>query len=320
MMNVVHITENPIAGAPLNLSRCLNKYQSHKVKSRCIAQSDRNENRVFGADLIIDSTPYPVLKAVLEQADIIHFHNFYQNQHLFRKHPEFWKIVMQKQRVWQVHSPRETAWIRLEDALEDKHMEKLVIGQYHPRQWPECKIVPNVIDIWDERLMPDWSVINEIPRVVYSPSRIGFKGWDNKGFEETVPVLQKFVDDRLITAEVIYDRPYEECLEKRKKADISIDETVTGSYHLCSLESLAAGLITIAGLDEMQISTLKDLTDSSDLPWSVATPKTLESVILGHLIAGKPIRATRKESRAWMEKYWDPKIMTRKFTDIYEAL
>lgn len=148
MIRVIHITENPIAGAPINLSKALNKYQGDKVSSVHIAQSDRNENRIFDSDIIIDQVSEHFLRHTLEKADVIHFHNFYRNQHLFRKFPRLWDIVMTKKRCWTVHSQRETTWVRLEDALEDKRMKKLVIGQYHPRQWPECEVVPNVIDIW----------------------------------------------------------------------------------------------------------------------------------------------------------------------------
>lgn len=317
-INVVHITENPIAGAPLNLSMALNKYQSHKIRSRHIAQSDRNENRIFGSDILIDNTPYHELKNTLSSADIIHFHNFYRNQHLFRKFPELWDVVMKKRRVWQAHTQRDIKWMSMEDGLRDSQAKHLVIGQYHPRMYPECSVVPNVIDIWSDNLKPDWETRNKIPRVVYSPSRIGFKGWDNKSYESVIPILQNLVNGGLITAEVIHNLPYKTCLEKRKRADISIDEISTGSYHLVSLESLSAGLVTIAGLDDIQIATLKELTGCDWLPWVVAKESTLTSV-LKSLATSEDIFEKRQAARSWMEKYWAPEITTQKFVDIYES-
>lgn len=320
MINVVHITENPIAGAPINLSNALNKYQSDKIRSRHIAQSDRNENRVFDSDIIVDQEKEGFLRDILEQADIIHLHNFYQNQHLFRKHPKLWDVVMKKKRVWQAHTQRDISWMSMEDGLNDKRAKHLVIGQYHPRMYPECEVVPNVIDIFEQALMPDWSVKNEIPRVVYSPSRIRCKGWDNKGYDETIPVLQRLVDDRRITAEIIFNVTHNECLSKRRRADISIDEIVTGSYHLVSLESLSAGLVTIAGLDTIQIATLEHLTGSRELPWVIAGPKTLEEKIRCLVSDPEYVMGARARSRAWMEKYWNPKVTTEKFIKIYESL
>lgn len=324
MIKVVHITENPIAGAPMNLCAVLNKYQGTEVSCRHIAQSDRNDNRIFRSDIIIDAVPYELLRNTLLEADVLHFHNFYRNQHLFRKYPDLWKIAMTKKKVWQVHSQRDTVWVDLEEGLRDKTAKHLVIGQYHPRQWPECQVVPNVIDIFDPNLMPDFSVKNEIPRVVFSPSRIGLKGWDNKGYYETLPALQELVDRRQITAEIIFNQTHEVCLQKRKKADIAIDEIVTGSYHLCSLESLSAGLVTIAGLDEVQIRTLKDLTGASELPWVVAKPESIRQVLSDMTspanIQNGALQAVKQLSRQWMEKYWHPVIMAHKFVEVYKSL
>lgn len=320
MIKVVHITENPIAGAPIALSKALNKWQSDKVQSRHIAVSDRNENRIFDHDLLIGESHKAEIFKVIQDADIIHMHNFWQNQELFRKWPELWPVVMKKKRCWQAHTQREISWMSMEDGLRDKGAKHLVIAQYHPRLYPECQVVPNIVDIFDPRLAPSGSQVSQIPRVAYSPSRIGFKGWDNKGYHETVPVLQKLVNEGYITAEVIYNKPWSECLERRSKADISIDEIVTGSYHLCSLESLAQGKATIAGLDAIQVKTLRDLTGSDDLPWVIARPETLESA-MRELVSSPPqLFELQQRSRQWMETYWHPKKMTDIFVKIYEGL
>ena len=144
----------------------------------------------------------------------------------------------------------------------------LLIGEYHPREWPECHIVPNVVETTEPLLTPQERVWSGPLRVAYSPSRIRLLGWDNKGYDETVPVLQAFVNKGSLTAEVIYGVPHAECLAHRQRAHIAIDEIVTGSYHLCSLEALSQGCLTMAGLDQLQQDTLKALTGASWLPWA----------------------------------------------------
>lgn len=319
MIKVVHITENPIAGAPIALSKALNRWQSDKIQSRHIAVSDRNENRIFDHDLLIGEGHKAEIFRVIQEADVIHMHNFWQNQELFRKWPELWPVVMKKKRCWQVHTQRDIQWVNLEAGIQDKGAKHLVIAQYHPRLYPECQIVPNIVDIFDPRLQPSVTK-NDIPRVTYSPSRIGFKGWDNKGYHETVPVLQKLVNEGCITAEVIYNKPWTECLQRRSKSDISIDEIVTGSYHLCSLESLAQGKATIAGLDALQVQTLRELTGSDDLPWVIARPDTLESALRELTSSPDQLKELQTRSRSWMEEHWHPKKMTDIFVKIYEGL
>lgn len=319
-MRVVHITENPIAGAPMNLSLALNKWQGDRISSRHIAASDRNEARVYKSDLLTEVNSYDEIRKVMEEADVFHFHNFYSKQDLFRKYPNLWDICLRRPRVWQVHSPRGTAWMDIQEGLRDPRAAHLVIAQYHPREWPECRIVPNVIDITEPLLTPQERIWSGPLRIAYSPSRIRLLGWDNKGYDETVPVLQRLVDKRAISAEVIYNKPHEECLRRRSTAHIAIDEIVTGSYHLCSLESLAQGCLTFAGLDDLQTKTLKDLTGATWLPWARANPDNLMQRLIVCIQDPSGVKLMAGESRRWMEKYWHPKDMTNRFMEIYEGL
>lgn len=319
MIHVLHITENPIAGAPMNLSRALNKYQSDKVKSRHIAASDRNENRVFDSDLLLDVHSADEIEQAVLQADVVHFHNFYSKQYLFRKYPYLWPEVKKKPRVWQAHSQRSIEWMDITEGLRDQRAKHLVIGQYHPREWPECEVVPNIVDIWDEKLMPT-KRDNDLMRVAFSPSRIGLKGWDNKGYEVTKPVLQRLVDEGLIEAEIIYDYPYEKCLKHRRVADVVIDECVTGSYHLTSLEALSQGQCTVAGLDNIQLETLATLTGTKSHPWFVARADTLYDRLKMLAEHTPTVKMYGLQARAWMEKYWNPKDLTARFVKIYEEM
>ena len=321
MLNVVHITENPIAGAPMNLSRALNKYQGDKVTSRHIAASDRNESRVYSSDLVLGRNPYEELKAVMAAADVFHFHNFYRSQELFRRHPDLWTLCLQKSRVWQVHSQRSISWMPITEGLEDPKAKHLVIGQYHPREWPECTVVPNVIDIFDPALKPTSRVWDKGPlRVAFSPSRIGLLGWDNKGYEVTLPILQDLVNDGVIQADVIYNEPHATCLERRSRCHIAIDEIVTGSYHLCSLESLSQGCATVAGLDQTQIQTIKELTGADYVPWLVMGQKSFAADFRALAQDRYLMMDFARGGRVWMEKFWHPKDMTGRFVEIYEGL
>lgn len=321
MIKVTHITNNPIAGAPINLSLALNKFHGDKIKSRHIAGSDRNENRIYKTDLLTTKNSYEELRKAVHEADVLHFHNFYLNScDLFHRYPDLRALARRKPRVWQVHSPRDTKWMDIEEGLRDDQAKHLVIGQYHPRQWPECEIVPNIIDITLPEYTPQARKWDMPLRLVFSPSRIKSFGWDSKGYDETYPILVKLVTAKVITAEIIFDRPHAECLEKRSQAHISIDEVVTGSYHLTSLESLAQGLVTIAGLDSQQLKTLKELTGSASHPWLIARPQNLESQI--RMVAESPAIAQRfaSDARKWMEECWHPKKMTERFVEIYKGL
>jgi hypothetical protein len=317
-MNIVHITENPIAGSPSNLNSAINKYTNHK--SRLIAAHASNENRTFKSDLIIDNTDYDIIYNIIQNADIVHLHNFYKKQHLFRKYPELWPIVEKKTRVWQAHTQRNCHWVDFEEPLADKTMKHLVIAQYHTRQYPECTIVPNIIDIWDKKYMPLAGNHNTIPHVVYSPSNQNLSGWDDKGYSETRPVLMKLAVGGNMSHDIIINVPHEECMFRKSLGDIGIDEVKTGSYHLCSLENLSLGLATIAHIDRLTSAAISSITGTTEIPWISTPHHGLETAIF-NLISNKDrLEKKKNESRLWMEKYWAPEVLVKKFTDIYESL
>jgi hypothetical protein len=319
-IRVVNVCDNPIAGSPISLSKALNKWSDNQVWSRHICSTDRNDSRVYDSDLLLGVHSYEEIRKVMEEADIFHFHSHYSKQTLFNKHPELWDICLSKPRVWQAHSQRSITWMDIEEGVRDPAARHLVIGQYQPREWPECTPVPNIVDITLPELTPYPREWRGPLRVAYSPSRIGLTGWDDKGHAETVPILQKFVDRRLLTAEVIHDVPYRECLTRRGRAHIAIDEIVTGSYHLCSLEALSQGLATMAGLDMLQLQTIKDISGAEWHPWIIAIPETLKHRLAACVQDPAMVYNTAMMGRRWMEKYWHPRDMCQRYVDIYKEM
>jgi hypothetical protein len=314
-MRIVHITENPIAGAPWNLNHAINTYTEHS--SRLIAAQAGNQDRVFPSDIIIDNSSYDIIHNIIQEADVIHLHNFYDNQHLFRKYPDLWPLVMSKPRVWQAHTQRDCKWVSFETPLADKSMKHLVIAQYHPRQYPECQIVPNIIDIWDRKYRP---IRNEnlIPHVVYSPSNQNLSGWDDKGYAETKPVLTYLASNSIITHDMIINVPHEDCMLRKAYGNIGIDEIKTGSYHLCSLENLSLGLANIAYLDDLTLQAIETVTGTKENPWFNTRATNLQHKIVEIACDRGAMRQHQDNSRAWMEKYWDPKVLVNQFIDIYK--
>jgi hypothetical protein len=210
----------------------------------------------------------------------------------------------------------------MEEGLKSPLVKKrLVIAQYHPRMYPECTLVQNVVDIWTPGLMPEVKSNASLPRIVYSPSRIRLKGWDDKGYDVTAPVMQKLVNEGVATAEIIFDKPHKECLLRKRRGDIAIDEVVTGSYHLCSLETLSQGLVTLAGLDEIQVLTLMEVTGCKrdSLPWVISRAENLEANLRKFCGDQSLLRDRQTYSRGWMELYWHPKRVLGRYIEAYQG-
>lgn len=317
-MKVVHITENPIAGAPLNLVGILNKYASAYVEARLISKTAANLGRTFGSDLLVNEHPEEI-RQVIRDADIIHFHNFFKKQELFKRYPDLWPIVQKKKRVIQFHTQRQNKWISFEDALADKTMKHLVIAQYHPRQYPECTIVPNLIDIWDPKYI---GYINEnaIPYVVFAPGNISLNGWSDKGFEFTKDILRSLDLRGLIQKDIIMEVPHDECMKRKKVADIGIDEVITGSYHLNSLEYLSLGVVAVNACDDLTWGYMRSVCGAEKNPFYITRKPDLQSRLLDLVRQPKLLKELKVAGRVWMERYWDPTKLVHRYVDVYRSL
>ena len=95
---------------------------------------------------------------------------------------------------------------------------------------------------------------------------------------------------------------------------------MTGGYHLCSLEALSQGLITIAYLDEKtQQAIHKVVGKLTTLPWINTTCSSLEQTIINlSKQSHEYIQFKKQYSREWMEKYWHPRTMVKHYLKLYK--
>jgi hypothetical protein len=308
-LKVVHISDFPLSGAPYRLAE-VQRLQG--LEARLLNHVDRyDENRVYPHDLLMSAEP-GLIAHLLESADVIHFHNQWRNGELFRLHPWAWDVVRRKPCVIQFHTPREE---HLEEGLGEPSLLKLVVAQYQVRFYPECRPVPNVVPI-DDALHSPAGAENDPPVIAYTPGNCDRTGWRSKGCAETLAVLERGFRYRFVTGV-----PWTEAMAVKRPCDIAIDEVVTGSYHLCSLEALSLGLATIAGLDERTVDALEAVTGTREHPWIVARPDTLHGELARLVADGDYRRAKRREGRAYMERHWNPARVVARFVDVYaEAL
>jgi hypothetical protein len=311
MLKVVHISDNPMSAAPYRLAQV----QRHAgIEARVIHRVAHANlgppRRIYPHDLLNDD-PESVLRPVLEGAHIVHYHQQWQAGALFEVHPWSLEVVRRKPSLIQFHVPRTD---RMEAVLRDPAVIKLVVAQYHVRMYPECIPVRNAVPIEDELHRP-LGIRNDPPIVAFTPPDCGLDGWWSKGCVETRRVLEGHFRHLFLT-----DRPWLEVMEARRRCDVAIDEVVTGSYHMCSLESLSQGLATVAGLDSPTVDALERVTGTRAHPWIVASPDTLRRR-LEELVADPDLLQARREaSRAYMVRHWHPEAVAGQFREIYDRV
>ena len=256
-------------------------------------------------DVVGEESSLDHLQGLLDWCDIVHYHDVYTKQCIFEKLP-----VPKKPSVIQVHSPK--SWFDYKSVLESK-LPIAVIAQYHPREWVRelTYIVPNVVDIEEYRPV---AKNNPRPVVSFAPSSTNGKDLNDKGYS-TVRFYLKRRND--INFQLIHDRPFEECMQLKRHADIGIDDIRNGGYHLSALEYLSMGIATICYIDDQTERVVKDLTGCLELPF---IHKGKNNIVSPMHTALRNYLGLGFLSRQWMETYWNPSVLCNHYTRMYESL
>jgi hypothetical protein len=260
-------------------------------------------------------------------ADVLHLHNFLD---LDSRHfaPIDIKKLWQEGRplVRQFHSAPQSvaAYMNVPvSSLHDCPIPKLVIAQFQARYYPTAKLVPNIV-LDDDVLRPNGPRPTRL-RIGFAPTRFTSgraARWDTKGYRETVRLLarvrRKAATRKIdIDIDLIEQVSHAECLRRKAACHVVIDDLVTGSYHLNTLESLAAGSVCLTYMDRATQQAVFDLTGRSDFPAVSVGLEDAESVLLS-LAADLPlVEAMGQNARTWMAKHYDPKQMALHFLDAY---
>lgn len=329
-LRVVHVALTPLAGSPIRIVSALNQHSG--VRARLVVLNPgAYGSRTFDGDLDWQVEREAALEA-LRQADVVHCHHYFDlEQNPFQI--DFRKCCRTDVRfVRQFHSTPLTI-ARGDDCSAKRIVEstipQLVIAQYPERFYPRARVVPNLVPLADERYLPKPLSGAEIPTVFFSPSRDesawsvvpGQTRWDTKGAPETEQMLLRLqARHGRFRVAVRRNLPHVDCLRERQASDLAIDELVTGSYHLTSLEALAQGLPTFAFLDGRTLDTLAELTGTQQHPWLNFRLEEAEGALVEFIKDSQLRREIGLYARSWMERYYDDRIMVQHYTRAYADL
>lgn len=116
---------------------------------------------------------------------------------------------------------------------------------------------------------------------------------------------------------MLFRRPFEESMALKKASDIVIDELFSPYMHLSSLEGAAVGAMVITNYNEATRKELCDCVGSpiEEFPFFRATKDNIVEVLSG--ISRDKVRFWGSLARNWMEKYYRPELLLRKYLDLY---
>lgn len=326
-MQILHLALTPLVGAPMRICRAL---ALHAGVSARFAVLDTNvgayDRMVFETDLHWGKNRDEIIE-LARTADVIHLHNY-----LDLDSTQFAPIDLKK--LWHdgrpmlrhFHSAPDAVALHMHttaQAVADCPIPKLVIAQFHARYYPTAKIVPNIVFSDDSGRATDSRTGNL--RIGYAPTRFNSgrtSRWDTKGYRETTKLLKTLVRKAAaknidIQIDIIEQVSHAECLQRKSACHIVIDDLVTGSYHLNTLESLACGSVCLTHMDRATQQAVFDLTGQSDFPAISVGLEDAETVLLDLASNGQLVEAIGEHSAKWMREHWAPEDMARHFLDAY---
>ena len=183
---------------------------------------------------------------------------------------------------------------------------------------PEATWQPNLVPINDPLYLPHPADGNGSVLIGQAATRK-----DLKNTEDLIRVVGDMKQSKAcpkIDLDIIEDTDHRECLKRKGRCHVVFDH-MQGYYGVSSLESLSQGKPVIAGLDDWNISHIKEYTGAHLVPWEVC--RTIED-LKGALTALSSDMDLAEEigrrNRAFMCEYWSDKKIVETLIGIYKGL
>jgi hypothetical protein len=332
-LRVLHLSPSLIAGSPVKLSRIQAKYGgAHFASSRCVHVHNGGS---FDRDIDLaersDARAMALLVDELRAADVLHFHSFGDELSLefgidllpyadgkrvlieYHSDPDFIHDAAYYQRPDRRRFQKSWARIRRRDVPilgATPRTARLYGGSYFP----------NAIDVEEPRFAAQLTPVDSSRKIVImhaATNRVA-KGTDY--VIAAVEALQRRHPGRIdfVLAEGV---PYDECLELKRRADISVGD-VSGIYrtfHMSELESLALGNVVVVDMDPHSVEAIDGVVGHRGAQPMVVTQRDNLLTALEELVSRpERINELKHRSHEFMWTHWHPRRLVERMHRTYQ--
>lgn len=336
-MLIVHVTNTDPAGSVINFCRAINNHTKHRARliaTQMIPQFD------FPKDILDQYDGGDEVVALLEKADVIHFHkvreDFSFNLELARgcrtiKLADFTKG---KKIVYHLHGAPFERNFPEDNAKEYAKRNAVVLAatpdleEMYRMFYPNVRYFPNVVPINDVRYLPRATddmltgSDGETKRYCIFQSGTNSVLKNMHVIREVMDRLSKELPVFFLHTSPENIQTQDFALRHKRIAHVVFDH-IEGYYGLSSLEAMSMGKPTIAGLSRYTVEAICTFFGiaPSDLPWVICRDALeIESAI--RLLVGDDYqrRSVGANSRKFMEEVWSDAAVAKRMADFYESL
>lgn len=257
-----------------------------------------------------------ILREMLGRARVVHVHNWLPRQ--VESVLLEYLASTRAQLIWHLHQGQREHPVYLADAPDLKFDKKLVVAHAFARTYDDFLVAPNclyrpAIPAMRREIESEGNL-----RVIYSPSSKAGSRWGakrNDAFDRLLDFMERAPFLSLTLAEGVNPT---ELLALRTRFDVTIDEVVTGGFHLVSYEGLFAGNVVINNADRLSMEIFcAALQAPEPPPFLHASTETLFDRLYELDHDRDRLETLKAESRAYFEKYMTWRRVVKLFDDIY---
>ena len=195
-----------------------------------------------------------------------------------------------------------------------KYIKTAIVGDYELYEYIQgyfenVVIIRQALNIQDYRpAIP--SLYKKIPLIVHAPSDKGIKGT-----EYVLQAISKLKKEYDFKFKLVCGLNHEESKNIYKKSDIVVDQLLTGTHGVFSVEAMALGKPVICYIREDLKSKYPE-----ELPIISANPENIYDVLKLLIEDAKLRHELGKKGRAYVEKYHDARKIAEELIKVYESL
>ena len=321
-MNIVHFSNNSLAGAPIRLVRALGSLPG--ISARLV---DTRRFGLYDHDVVFAETP-ELARDLARDADILHLHNFLDERSTDFAPLDFAALARRGVPILRhFHSIPELVAARMGRTVSevlDSPLPSVVIAQYPERFYPRARVVPNLVPQDDPRYRP----VADPPHhdLFFAPTKPSgaFENrWNTKGTPETLAILDRVARRtgcRVNARDGNQLAPLDRILSEKARSRVVLDDMVNGSYHLSGLEGLSLGRTVCNYLDARNLALLREFAGSDHCPFVNIRLEEAEAVLT--YLVGHPDEADAlgHDGRAWVEAHWRDTDLAGHYLAVYRDL
>ena len=308
-IKVINLARIPCANSGYYLSQLINQY-SQEYESRYILGSEYSTKfpevvpfRKFPKDLYWETQKQECIE-VIKEADIVHIHHGF-----WCDTKEIQDLLKDKKVITTIYDLSlfdNTDYMERKNKIStlltvaDQPAQRRIFGHLTKH------FLPLVNCLFHENTVKN----NLIPLIVYAPTnRYPITNSSSKGYNEVLAIIDELKKEGLkFSFDLIEGVSHEADLNRKRKADIIIDDVINDSWHNTSLHSACFGAIAITG------------HTSSEYPFIKADLNTLKETLKFYITHPTELKEEQRKLSQWQKENYEPYKLLKRYEDIYNLL